>query len=76
MQMTLFIDDINIIGTPEELPKAIDCLKKEFEMNDLRKTKLCMKLQIEQQEAYSAKILKRFYMNNLINYLFHLLFNH
>jgi hypothetical protein len=23
MQMTLFIDDINIIGTPEELPKAI-----------------------------------------------------
>jgi len=34
-----YVDDINIIETPEELPKAIDCLKKEFEMNDLGKTK-------------------------------------
>ena len=37
--IVVYVDDINIIGTPEELPKAIDCLKKEFEMKDLGKTK-------------------------------------
>jgi hypothetical protein len=43
----VYVDDINIIGTLEELPKAINCLKKEFEMKDLEKTKLCLRLQIE-----------------------------
>ena len=37
-------DDINIIGTPEELQKAIDCLEKEFEMKDLGRTKFCLGL--------------------------------
>lgn len=41
------MDDINIIGTLEELPKAMNYLKKEFEMKDLGKTKLCLGLQIE-----------------------------
>jgi len=31
----IYVDDINIVGTPNELTKEIDCLKKEFEMNDL-----------------------------------------
>jgi hypothetical protein len=35
---------INIVETPEELPKIIDCLKKEFEMNNLRKTKLYLEI--------------------------------
>jgi len=35
----VYVDDINIIGTPNELAKAIDCLKKEFEMKDLKKKK-------------------------------------
>jgi len=39
------VDDINIIGTLEELPKVIDCLKKEFEMKDLKRTKFCLGLQ-------------------------------
>jgi hypothetical protein len=43
----VYVDDINIIGTLEELQKAINCLKKEFEMKDLEKTKLCLRLQIE-----------------------------
>ena len=30
--ISVYVDDINIIGTPEELDKAIKCLKKEFEM--------------------------------------------
>jgi hypothetical protein len=69
--IAVYVDDINIIGTPEELPKAINCLKKEFEMKDLGKTKFCLGLQIEHvkngifvhQEAYIAKVLKRFYMD-------------
>nr|KYP48429.1 Retrovirus-related Pol polyprotein from transposon TNT 1-94 [Cajanus cajan] len=40
----VYVDDINIIGTPEELSKEIDCLKKEFEMKDLGRTKFCLEL--------------------------------
>jgi len=69
--IVVYVDDINIIGTPEELPKAIDCLKKEFEVKDLGRTKFCLGLQIEHlnngifvhQEAYVAKVLKHFYMD-------------
>ena len=69
--IVVYVDDINIIGTLEELPKAISCLKKEFEMKDLGKTKLCLGLQIEHldkgifvhQEGYIEKVLKRFYMD-------------
>jgi hypothetical protein len=43
----VYVDDINIIGTSEELSKAINYLKKEFKMKDLEKTKLCLRLQIE-----------------------------
>ncbi|KAK2389045.1 putative mitochondrial protein [Trifolium repens] len=69
--IVVYVDDINIIGIPEELPKAINCLKKEFEMKDLGKTKFCLGLQIEHvkngifvhQEAYISTLLKRFYMD-------------
>nr|KYP58720.1 Retrovirus-related Pol polyprotein from transposon TNT 1-94 [Cajanus cajan] len=69
--IVVYVDDINIIGTPEELSKAIDCLKKEFEMKDLGRTKFCLGLQVEylengilvHQEAYITKVLKRFYMD-------------
>jgi len=64
----VYVDDINIIGTPEELLKAIDFLKEEFEMKDLGKTKFCLGLQIEHlnngfilhQEAYIEKNIKTF----------------
>nr|GEV55213.1 retrovirus-related Pol polyprotein from transposon TNT 1-94 [Tanacetum cinerariifolium] len=54
-----------------ELPKAMECLKKEFEMKDLEKTKFCLGLKIEllndkilvHQEAYTKEVLKRFYMD-------------
>ena len=45
--IAVYVDDINIVGTPNELTKAIDCLKKEFEMKDLGRTKFCLGLQIE-----------------------------
>ena len=35
----VYVDDINIVGTPNEFIKAIDCLNKEFEMKDLEKEK-------------------------------------
>ena len=69
--ISVYVDDINIIGTPNELTKAITCLKKEFEMKDLGRTKYCLGLQVEHlpngilvhQEGYTTKVLKRFYMD-------------
>jgi len=40
----VYVDNINIIGTPNELTKAIDCLKKEFEMKDLEKAKILFEI--------------------------------
>ena len=45
--VAVYVDDINLIGTQEELEKTADYLKKEFEMKDLGKTKFCLGLQIE-----------------------------
>ena len=36
--LNVYVDDLNIIGTPKELSKVVECLKKEFEMKDLDKT--------------------------------------
>jgi len=40
--LVVYVDDINLVGTPEELQKAIEYLKKEFEMKDLGKTKFVL----------------------------------
>ncbi|KAL0551256.1 hypothetical protein IC582_010342 [Cucumis melo] len=69
--IAVYVDDLNIIETSEELSKAIEHLKKEFEMKDLGKTKFCLDLQIEHladgifihQLTYTENILKRFYMD-------------
>ena len=45
--ITIYVDNINIIGTPEELMKTAEYLKKEFEVKDLGKTKLCLALELE-----------------------------
>ena len=45
--IAIYVDDLNIIGTPNELHEAIEYLKREFEMNDLGKTKLCLGFQVE-----------------------------
>ena len=39
-----YIDDLNIIGTPNELKEACAFLKNEFEMEDLGETKSCIVL--------------------------------
>ena len=36
--IVVYVDDLNLVGTPKELTKAPKYLKKEFEMKDLGKT--------------------------------------
>ena len=43
----MYVDDLNIIGTPEDIEEASSYLMSEFEMKDLGKTKLCLGLQLE-----------------------------
>ena len=67
----VYVDDLNLIETPEELIKTSRYLKKEFEMKDLGKTKFCLGLQIEHfpngvlvyQSTYIKKFMKRFNMD-------------
>ncbi|BBH04774.1 Disease resistance protein CC-NBS-LRR class family [Prunus dulcis] len=69
--VAVYVDDMNLIGTSEELQKTADYLKREFEMKDLGKTKYCLGLQIEHsakgilvhQSTYTEKVLKRFGMD-------------
>ena len=69
--IAVYVDDLNLVGTPEELTKTVEYLMKEFEMKDLGKTKFCIGLQIEHfpngvlvhQSTYIKKILKRFNMD-------------
>ena len=69
--VAVYVDDINIIGTPKELTKTAEYLKREFKVKDLGKTKLCLGLQLEHktngilvyQLAYTKRILERFNMD-------------
>jgi len=45
--IVVYAYNINIVRTPNEFTKAIDFLKKEFEMKDFGSTKFCLRLQIE-----------------------------
>ena len=40
--IAVYVDDLNLIGTPKELIKTIDYLKKEFEMKDLGKQNIVL----------------------------------
>ena len=69
--ITVYVDNLNIIKTLEEVQKAVTYLKEEFEMKNLDKTKYYLDLQIEYvssrifiyQSAYTEKVLKHFYMD-------------
>ena len=69
--IVVYVNDLNLVGTSEDLTKTTEYLKKEFEMKDLEKTKFCIGLQIEHfpngvlvhQSTYIKKILKRFNMD-------------
>ena len=69
--ISVYVYDINIIGTRTEIEEASSCLKKGFEMKNLGKTKYCLALQIEHllegifvhQSIYLEKLLNKFYMD-------------
>ena len=69
--LAVYVDNLNLIGTLEELINTSNYLKRGFEMKDLGKTKYCLSLQIEycsngvfiHQSTYTKKVLKRFYMD-------------
>ncbi|WKA13112.1 hypothetical protein VitviT2T_030444 [Vitis vinifera] len=71
--IAVYVDDLNLVGTPEELTRTTNYLKNEFEMKDLGKTKFCLGLQIEHfpngvlvhQSTYIKKVLKHFYMDKV-----------
>ena len=47
MIVAVYIDDMILIETPEELKRIIAHLKSEFEMKDLGKTRYYLGLEIE-----------------------------
>ncbi|KAL0430677.1 UNVERIFIED_CONTAM: Retrovirus-related Pol polyprotein from transposon TNT 1-94 [Sesamum radiatum] len=69
--IAVYVDDLNIIGSPEEIRRAADYIKSEFEMKDLGTTKYCLGLQFEHTKGgifihqlnYIEKVLKRFHMD-------------
>ena len=40
--VVVYVDDMNLIGTPEEIQQTADYLNREFEMKDLGMTKYCL----------------------------------
>ena len=69
--VVVYVDDLNLARTLKELTKTANCLKNEFEMKDLGKTKFCLGLQIEHlpngilvhQSTYIEIVLKQFDMD-------------
>ena len=69
--VVVYIDDLNLVRTLEELTKTTNYLKNDFEMKDLGKTKKFLGLQIEHfsngisihQSTYTEKVLKKFLMD-------------
>ena len=45
--LAVYVDDLNLIVTPEELINTTNHLTKEFEMEAVGKTKYCLSLQVE-----------------------------
>jgi len=70
--ISVYVDDLNIIGTTQVIKEASSYLKTEFEMKELGKTKYCLGLQLEHthegvllhQSAYIQKILEKFNMKD------------
>ena len=70
--ISVYVDDLNVIGTTEDIEEASSYLKSEFEMKDLGKTTFCLGLQLEHnqegilvhQSAYTKKVLEKFHHEN------------
>jgi hypothetical protein len=66
----VYVDDLNIIGTTQEIHEASNHLKTEFEMKDLGKTKFCFGLQLEHISSgiywFISVLISKRYWRNLI----------
>ena len=68
--ISVYVDNLNIIGHTEDIEETSAYLKMEFEMKDMGKTRFCLGLQIEHlpegilihQSTYTKKVLERFNM--------------
>ncbi|KAM1465894.1 hypothetical protein ACFX15_043696 [Malus domestica] len=66
--VAVYVDDMNLIETLEELTRTVAHLKSEFEMKDLGKTRYCLGLEIEHcldgilvhQSNYTQMVLRCF----------------
>lgn len=69
----IYVNDLNIIGTPREIEQDAQYLTKEFEMNDLGKINFCLDLQIEHlkmeylfiNQTTNKRVVKWFYMDKV-----------
>jgi hypothetical protein len=69
--ISVYVDDLNIIGHTKDIDEARNHLKTEFEMKDFGKTKFCIGLQLEHlhmgilvhQSTYVQKILEKINMD-------------
>ena len=69
--ISVYVDDLNIVGTARDIEEAMAYLKAEFEMKDLGKTKFCFGLQLEHlpegvfihQSTYTKRVLEKFNMS-------------
>ena len=69
--ISVYVDDLNIIGTARDIEEAMAYLKEEFEIKDLGKTKFCLGLQLEHlpegvfvhQSTYTKRVLEKFNMS-------------
>jgi hypothetical protein len=69
--ISVFVDDLNIIGSEKDINEARHHLKTEFEMKDLGQTKFCLGIQLEYlpsgifiyQTTYIQKVLEKFNMD-------------
>jgi hypothetical protein len=70
--ISVYVDDLNIIGHTKNIDEACNHLKMEFKMKDLGRAKFCLGLLLEHlqmsilvhQSAYIQKVLSKFNMDN------------
>jgi hypothetical protein len=69
--ISVYVDDLNIIGSEKDINEARHHLKTKFEMKDLGQTKFCLGIQLDYlpsrifiyQSAYIQKVLEKFNMD-------------
>jgi hypothetical protein len=70
--IAVYVDDLNLVGTPETCQHAVKLLTNQFEMKVLGKTTFCLGLQLSHlpgggiflhQTTYTQKLLRRFGMD-------------